>query len=396
MSTLKVDGIRSNSASSDAITLAGDGTCTANITNNLSNRNLIINGAMQVNEHSDSNAGVNGTFAVDRFKFKRENTAANFSMTQSTTSPDGFYKSLKIDCTAADTSTAANEFVLLAYNIEAQDLQSLAYGTSGAKPLVLSFYVRSNLTGTYAVSFEQRDNSSKLYARTYTINNPDTWERKTITIPADTSGVINDDNGAGLQINFALTMGSTFTSGSISTAWETYSNAKLSAQHGVNVGGNTANEWLITGVQLEVDHTGSGVATDFEHNRSYAQELALCQRYYYVHVDASGPGVNNGETTVSENATMYSSTDMFASVNFPCQMRTKPSLEVTTGTNWYNTFEKGDVRGGFDGSNIAINGRANQNTGAIQNTGTGSSTAGSSCIWTTMNAGAKISFNAEL
>jgi len=323
MSTLKVDGIRSNSASSDAITLASDGTCTANITNNLSNRNLIINGAMQVNEHSDSNAGVNGTFAVDRFKFKRENTAANFSMTQSTTSPDGFYKSLKIDCTAADTSTAANEFVLLAYNIEAQDLQSLAYGTSGAKPLVLSFYVRSNLTGTYAVSFEQRDNSSKLYARTYTINNPDTWERKTITIPADTSGVINDDNGAGLQINFALTMGSTFTSGSISTAWETYSNAKLSAQHGVNVGGNTANEWLITGVQLEVDHTGSGVATDFEH-RSYAQELALCQRYFYKWV--SSVAYSNFGIGFANSATGAETV-----FQLPQVMRASPSLS-TTGT----------------------------------------------------------------
>ena len=152
MSEIKVNSIKGVGASSAAITVNNtDGTCTANITNNLSNRNLIINGAMQINNHVDGNAGVNNTFAVDRFKFKRESTAANFSMASSTTSPDGFSKSLKIDCTAADTSTASNEFVLLSHSIEARDLQQLGYGTSGAKPLVLSFYVRSNLTGTYGL-----------------------------------------------------------------------------------------------------------------------------------------------------------------------------------------------------------------------------------------------------
>ena len=306
-----------------------DGSNLTGLSTPLSFRNLIINGAMQVNEHSDSNAGVNGTFAVDRFKFKRENTAANFSMTQSTTSPDGFYKSLKVDCTYADTSTAANEFVLLAYSIEARDLQSLAYGTSGAKPLVLSFYVRSNLTGNYAVSCLQRDNSSKIYARTYTINNPDTWERKTITIPADTAGVINDDNGEGLLFNFALTMGSIFTSGAISTSWETYSNAKLSAQHGVNVGGNPANEWYLTGVQLEIGDT----VTPFEH-RSFGDELARCQRYYqqYVNISAVGYVPDNGSRSYSH------------AVPLPVAMRAGPTMSITnTGSSNGQMISDGDT-----------------------------------------------------
>jgi hypothetical protein len=319
MSKIKVNSLEGVGASTPAITIDNaSGTCTANVTNNLSNRNLIINGAMQVNVHSDGNAGVNNTFAVDRFKFKRESTAANFSMVQSSTSPDGFSKSLKIDCTAADTSTASNEFVLLSYSIEAQDLQQLGYGTSAAKPLVLSFYVRSNLTGTYGFSCIQIDNSNKIYGRSYTINSADTWERKTITIPADTSGVIDDNNGEGLQINFGLTMGSTFTSGSVSTAWEAYSNSKFAPQHGVNVGGNTSNEWLITGVQLEVDHTGSGKPTDFEH-RSFGQELALCQRYYHK--------LSSSDNKIILFADYNNSTNNFwANITLPVTMRAAPTL----------------------------------------------------------------------
>jgi len=242
----------------------------------LSHRNIIINGEMKVNQHSDSNAGVNDTYAVDRFLLKRESTAANFTMSRSTTSPDGFARSLKMDCTAADTSTASNEFVVMRYNIEATDLQHLAYGTSAAKELVLSFYVRSNLTGTYGINCIQPDNSNKIYGQTYTINSANTWERKTITIPADTSGVINDDVGAGFQINFGLILGSSYKGGAVSTAWETYSNAKYGTQHGVNLGGSTSNEWYLTGVQLEV----GPVVTPFEH-RSFGDELRRCQRYYY-------------------------------------------------------------------------------------------------------------------
>ena len=167
MSTLKVDAIRHNSATSDAITTHSDGTASAKIIDvgggQLSHRNIIINGDMTVAQRGGV-AGANNSFSVDRFKFKKESTAANFDMTQSTTSPDGFSKSLKVDCTSADTSTAHNEFVMVRYNIEAQDLQSLGYGTASAKPLVLSFYVRSSLTGVYGVNCLQIDNSNKIYS----------------------------------------------------------------------------------------------------------------------------------------------------------------------------------------------------------------------------------------
>ena len=279
MSTLKVDAIRHNSATSDAITTAADGTCTAKLTSigggGLSHRNIIINGAMNVAQRGTSFSAVQNTFTLDRFKFKRESTAANFTMAQSTTSPDGFSKSLKMTCTAADTSTAHNEFVMVRYNIEAQDLQSLGYGTASAKPLVLSFYVRSSLTGVYGINFLQIDNSNKIYSRTYTINSANTWEKKTISIPADTSGVINDDNGVGLQINFCLVIGSSYKGSAVSSAYESYANDKFASQHGVNFASSTSNDWYLTGVQLETGDT----ATTFEH-RSFTEELTRCYRYY--------------------------------------------------------------------------------------------------------------------
>ena len=288
-------------------------------------KNLIINGAMTVSQRGTSFASTHNTYSLDRFLLEKENNAANFTITQSTTSPDGFSKSLKVDCTTADTSTASNEFVTFRYKIEAQDLQQLGYGTSGAKPLVLSFYVRSNVTGTYAVNCLQRDNSSKLYTRNYTIDSADTWERKTISIPADTSGVINDDNGSGLEIYIPLVMGSTYTSGSQSTtAWETFANSKFAAGHAVNVLSNTSNEWYLTGVQLEV----GSVVTDFEH-RSFGDELLKCQRYYYR------TGLNQAVYYGGDIAFGFTDNDndnCNLRTEFPVQMRIAPTAVEQTGT----------------------------------------------------------------
>ena len=345
-------------------------------TTQLSHRNLIINGAMQVNKHSDSNAGVHNTFAVDRFKFKRESTAANFSMTQSTTSPDGFSKSLKVDCTAADTSTAHNEFVMVRHMIEAQNLQQLGYGTSAAKPLVLSFYVRSNVTGTYAVNCIQSDNSSKIYSRTYTINSANTWERKTISIPADTSGVINDDNGEGFQINFPLILGSSYKGGAVSTAWETYSNAKFGSQHGVNIASSTSNEWYLTGVQLEVGEQ----ATPFEH-RSFGEELARCQRYYYLHC--------NGGKGVTEAACQYDGSLVFLSTPFPVEMRIAPNLSYTNSSGYWIRYP-----GGSTFSTIGRDGITSPTIGCMNISISGS--AGDCCMIRGNNASSKLAWEAEL
>ena len=352
MSTLKVAGLQGLSASSDAITLANDGTCTANITNNLSNRNKVINGSMICSQRGSSFTNVGEIYSLDRFKLDKSNTGAAFTITQSTTSPNGFAKSLKMDCTTADTSTAANEFVALRHKIEAQDLQDLAYGTSAAKALVLSFYVRSNVTGTYSVTCLQRDNSSKLYARTYTINSADTWERKTISIPADTSGVINDDNGSGFEIYFSLIMGSNYKTGSVSSAWETYADTKIAAQHGVKIGSSTSNEWYLTGVQLEVDHTGSGVATDFEHPRSFGDELARCQRYYF---NIEG---NNDDMAGCSGYAVWHDVHWFQ-VIFPVPMRTIPSYTGSATAGRFYAHNSGNT---FNFNQLTLKTNSNDTT----------------------------------
>ena len=276
MSTLKVGSIRGVSASSDAITVSNDGSCTANITNNLSNRNLVINGAMEVAQRGTSFTNVGAQeYTLDRFVTLHSYGGTQMGVSQSSTSPDGFSNSYKLDVNTADTSIGAAEFVFIRHKLEAQNLQQLAYGTSGAKSITLSFYVRSNVTGTYAICLQQKDNSSKQVNGSYTINSADTWERKTFTYAGDTSGVINNDSGHGLDILWTLAAGSDRTSGSVRSTWTAHANADESVGQTANILHSTSNNFHLTGVQLEV----GSVATDFEH-RSFGQELELCKRYY--------------------------------------------------------------------------------------------------------------------
>ena len=219
MSEIKVNSIKGVGASAAAITVNNtDGTCTANITNNLSNRNKIVNGSMICSQRGSS--FTSDGYSLDHFERQQSSDGA-FTVTQSTTSPDGFAKSLKVDVTTADTSLSAAQYAQIKTKIEAQDLQDLAFGTSAAKTVVLSFYVRSNKTGNYAFAIMQSDNSFKMASFQYTINSADTWERKTITIAGDTSGVINDDTGDGFILQWALAAGSDLTSGSLRSTFTT-------------------------------------------------------------------------------------------------------------------------------------------------------------------------------
>jgi hypothetical protein len=275
MSTLKVDGIRSNSATSDAITLASNGTCTANITNNLSNRNLIINGAMNVAQRGTSSTS-SGYATLDRFRLAVANTdQAAYTQKQVSDSPDDFSQSYEFDVTTAETSLDSNEYAFIGHRIEAQNLQSVK-----ANQVTLSFYVKAYQTGTYAINIYQQDGNIHI-TKTYTISQSGTWEKKTLTFAANTGTQPNNDNGFGWEIAWIMAAGSGVKS-SDSTSWGTYSDAGFAFGQGVNVLSSTDNYFKITGVQLEV----GSVATDFEH-RSFGQELALCQRYYYEDPDIS-------------------------------------------------------------------------------------------------------------
>jgi len=286
MSEIKVNSIKGVAASTAALTINNtDGTCTANITNNLSNRNIIINGAAQINQRGNqTGVGQGNTYTLDRWEFFGQSTSAQYTITQSTDAPNGFGNSLKLDCTTVDSSLDANTENTLFTKFEGQDLQSIAKGTSAAKKLTLSFYVKTNKTGTYCVHLKDADNNRDV-SGSYTVSDTN-WNRYTISFPADTTGAFDNDNNKSLDVKWFLCCGSNRNTGSLNTVWRSNVNTG-SATGQVNLADSTSNEWSITGVQLEVDHTGSGVATDFEH-RSFAQELQLCRRYFQIIGPASG------------------------------------------------------------------------------------------------------------
>ena len=324
MSTLKVAGLQGLSASSDAITLANDGSCTANITNNLSNRNLIINGSQIIDQRNSGSAvtvsNATATYVTDRFKFY-EDTDGVISVQQSTTAPDGFTKSLKVDCTTVDTSLAANQRLICAHRIEGNNIAHLGFGSSAAKTITLSFYVRSNLTGTFG-GVIKNSGDNRVYIFSYTISSADTWERKTITIAGDTSGTWLTTNGTGITINWGLALGSDWTG--TAGSWGT------SDKHGVtgqlNLLSSTDNEWLLTGVQLEV----GSVATDFEH-RSFAQELLLCQRYYQKSFEQGTTPAHGVSKGIYQYIKPYTSDYMAGLCHYlPVEMRSTPTVVTYT------------------------------------------------------------------
>ena len=334
MSEIKVNSIKGVGASAAAITVNNsDGTCTANITNNLSNRNKIINGGMVCSQRGSSFAAANNMYTLDRFKIQGSHDGA-VTISQSTTSPDGFSKSFKVDVTTADTSIASGQYIQINTRPEAQDLQDLAYGTSAAKTITVSFYVRSNVTGTYTFAIQQADNSSKQVSQTYTINSADTWERKTFTFAGDTSGVINDDNGTGFQINWNLAIGSQYTSGTSRSVWTAYADGDFAAGHTANILSSTSNEFYITGVQLEI----GSVATDFEH-RSFAQELLLCRRYAVVWKS------KNKVRDYIIPAKVEDSDDANTAYETSVQMRSTPSIVISSADHIKLNYTGGNQNG---------------------------------------------------
>tara|TARA_E500000318_G_scaffold106398_1_gene114356 strand:- start:70 stop:1083 length:1014 start_codon:yes stop_codon:yes gene_type:complete len=282
---------------------------------------------MQVAQRGTSETGVtSGQYAdaPDRFKVEMS-SAGTWTVSQSTTAPSGFSYSYKFDCTTADASLGAGDYLQLSHYLEGQDLQHLKKGTSDAEKVTLSFYVRSNKTGTYIVEFYDADNARSI-SKSYTISSANTFERKTITIDGDTTGAFGNDNGGSLGIFFYLGAGSNFTSGTLNTSWGSRTLANVAVGQ-VNLADSTDNEWYITGVQLEVGEQ----ATPFEH-RSFGEELALCQRYFYNHVsNSTGAIVGNGD--------FFSASQTTCLINFPVSMRATPSMITENGgTNYYSIY----------------------------------------------------------
>tara|TARA_Y100000114_G_scaffold29394_1_gene25096 strand:- start:382 stop:1581 length:1200 start_codon:yes stop_codon:yes gene_type:complete len=278
-------------------------------------RNMIINGAMQIAQRGTSFTSVTASaYHLDRFQYNLTGTVGASTVTQNTvTDLAGFTKSLKVDVTTADSSLASGDRLTICYKIEGQDLQGIGKGTSSAKELTLSFYIKATKTGTQIVELFDQDNTRHC-AKAVTINSSNTWEQKTITFPADTTGAFGNDNGNSLSIFFGLACGTDFTSGTLATAWASNTNANRFVGQ-VNHFDSTSNNFEITGVQLEIGST----ATPFEH-RSFGEELALCQRYLYRinGKDSGGTTIGMGFSNIATNS--------YSHIAFPVNMRTAPSV----------------------------------------------------------------------
>ena len=297
MSTLKVDAIRHNSATSDAITTAADGTCTAKLTSvggaQLSHRNVIINGDAKISQRATAKGSITsgGYYAVDRW-YVTMDTAGTWTMYQDADVPSGygFSKSVSLDVNTANTSLSAGSRAMLSYRLEGQDVQRFCKGTANAKKYAVSFWVKCGKTGTYVLELYDHDNSRHI-CKTYTISSANTWEQKKLIFDNETSNAFGNDNGKSLELQFYLVAGSNYTSGTLATSWASNTNANRAVGQ-VNVADSTSNKYFLTGVQLEVGDT----VTSFEH-RSFGDELRLCQRYYQQ-LRGALTGVGANSTTI--------------------------------------------------------------------------------------------------
>ena len=283
-------------------------------------RNIIINGDMSISQRRISIGSMTaaGYYTVDRWRTDIV-TAGTWTQTQSTEVPtgQGFASSLKLDCTTADASLAAGDRVFYSHRIEDQNCTYLKKGTSSAESTTVSFWVKSNKTGTYICELFDSQNSRHIN-KSYTISSANTWEKKTITFAGATTGAFANDNGIGLMLQFWLVAGSTYTSGTLQTSWGSTTNANRAVGQ-VNLADNTANEWYITGVQLEA----GSVASDFEF-LPVDVNLRRCQRYF---LKAFGDGENNQNIEFSAT---YDGGG-FVRIPYPTTMRTLPTLNYSVG-----------------------------------------------------------------
>jgi hypothetical protein len=327
MSELKVDKVSPRSGNYVSLNTVGM-------------KNIIINGDMSIAQRGTSQASIttNGYYTVDRFKIGI--SIGTFTQSQSTDVPtgEGFATSLKLDCTTANASPGAANGLYLLQGFEGQNLQYLKKGTANAVSLTASFWVKSTKTGTFILELNDADNTRSI-SKSYTVDVTDTWEKKTITFEGDTTGTLNNDNAASLNLFFWLGAGSAFTSGTLNTTW----NATVTANRvvgQVNIADSTANDFYITGVQLEAGTT----ASDFEF-LPVDVNLDRCERYYQI--------ISKDDNITICNAASFGTLNAYGVFNFKKEMRAVPSLDQTSGVSWYQ-YVNSSAADNFDSFTLAL------------------------------------------
>ena len=394
MSTLKVDNIRHNSATSDAITMASDGTCTANITNNLSNRRINVNGALNVAQRGTSFSSTSGgNFFADRYKVGFNTISAGTCVTsqQSLTSSDapyalGFRKYGRLALGQAGTA-AGTSFIEVLHKFEGQDINASGWDhTSSSSNFTVSFWFRCSTNQTFYVNLRSRDGTSYVYTYSFTASGNNTWTKITKTIPGNSNVQIDNDNGAGLDCRIWIFAGTDYTASVTLDQWRAYDTASRVP--------DMATTWLTAGAST-IDFTGfqfeaGSVATDYEH-RSVADELARCQRYFYMCADGTRGKSGTNRAPICTGA-MYNSSNFNGVVNFPVEMRTTPSLYKVVGSGYFRIWGNG----GSDGCNDVVLEGSSPQCG-IANIYDGLSQTSGSATWaTTDNAACRLGFQAEL
>ena len=348
----------------------------------LSHRNRIINGSMLINQRASSYTATGEYYTLDRFE-KRTGSGFSFdaTTTQDSSAPDGFTKSLKITPDSTETPTGSHN-AIIGHKIEADALIGFASGTSSAKKFVLSFYAKSasqNNGHQYSVQLSKLKSDGNRYYQNASFTVTSSWQRFTVAFPADTVHNITTGNGEGIRILWHLAAGPDDIASQV-TSW-TLGGGNYAVTGQSNFMDNTSNEFYLTGVQLEA--SDSDVATDFEH-RSLAEELQLCQRYYFKFCEGISKEINVAWYFTSGHISFF--------IRYPTTMRAAPTLSITTGSNYYILYR--------DGSNDQFDGFASEFISTEQmscfRNSQVSGTAGQAGILRTFNSAAKVEILAEL
>ena len=324
---------------SGAITTTGTATFSGDLVPStpLSHRNMIINGAMQICQRATTTAPTpkgaddNGYYMADRWRLQSGGTTpARYNLIQVNSGLAGLPKAHQVDCTTTASPPGSDDYIILTQRIEGFNLQQVEFGYPTAKPITLSFWAKGT-AGTYVV--ELYDGYNSLAAcQQFTVTT--SWQRFEATFPARTSGGVVNDASNGLEVNFWLLAGAAFGGGTYAAnTWRTHTNINRAvgiSNSGAGVAESTSHEFFFTGVQLEL---GSS-ATPFEH-RSYGDELARCQRYYWRLVDKS-------ESHPVGDGHYYWSDQIRGTIRFPVTMRDGPTIEQSSVSDNWRIYRNGD------------------------------------------------------
>ena len=349
---------------------------------------IIINGDMAVAQRATSVTSHNAVSytTVDRFKTVCETgtyTVIQESLTSGAAYLAGFKNALRLDTTTAEaTAGSAGEQTTIEQRIEGFNLQAFKKGTASAEKYTLAFWVKASKTGSnLQVNLRDVDNTRQI-GGTYSISSADTWEHKVINFAADTTGAFDDDNANSLTIEWFLDGGSNFSGGAVPTAWEASSNADRNVTN-FDLAGNTANDWAITGVQLEVGEFSSTTLPPFQFE-SFGDNLARCQRYFQMIAEGDNKSIGVGG--------YYTGANVGVVLDLKEEMRTTPSITQSSGANYFD-IQANDSTDTFNTFTITD---STERVVRMYNNTEVSGTAGHFGMFRTSDSSAKIGLDAEL